>query len=316
MTYVFKTTKIILLISAIILGTIAFAQASDVGTIITKSGDKYESTRFFVDRDYRIVTVFGDDFEKNISFTNIKAVYNSNGDDITAEILGGYYRYQKESWRSENDSYGMEGSLSEPKRGGFRTKPYNVAVRVGTNFSIPFSDYYEGIDPGIGFDGDLILAVSTEVDIRFMVSKSGMKISDEYSEPFYSIDPNVVILNQDFSVFAMRYVLAIQYHQRLTRMTGGRSYFYTYTGIGAINHKFDIDVEIWDNSSSIQYNMNTSSSETKVLINLGFGGVVLMSNRVGLDFGANLDMVFAGGDYGNVQYGYIFDLKFGLMALF
>jgi hypothetical protein len=281
------------------------ALANHFGTIITKTGDEYKSVSFYVNTNYRIVTVYSE-IEKNISFTNIEAIYDTDGNDITADVLGGYYKPEKETWRSEDD----------PRTRKYREKPFNMGFRAGLNYSIPISDYYFGIDPGIGFGGDLIIAVTNEIDVRMIISKSGMKVSDQFRAPFYSTDPDVVILHQDISLVALRYVFTVQYHKPLMRQLPGQITLYTYTGLGAISHRFHVELLAQDNLTYETYVMDESSTETKLLFNIGFGGIIMMSPSIGVDVCGDFNMVFAGTYGGSLQYGYILDFRLGLVALF
>jgi hypothetical protein len=71
---------------------------SEKGTIITRSGQKYEAVTYKVDYSYKLITVYLDEEKKkNISFTQIEAIIREDGTDITAEVLKGYHKPKRKT---------------------------------------------------------------------------------------------------------------------------------------------------------------------------------------------------------------------------
>jgi hypothetical protein len=270
----------VILTIALILFVGPAAQAKYLGTIITKSGEEYKDVSFKVNRTFKAITIDLDGKDKNISFDNIEVIYDPDGNNITGSVIGSYYKPKRETWRSETDPH-----LAE-----LREKPWVAGFRLAPNFSIPIGGYYWGIDPGIGYEGDIWFAVTEQVDIRFTVSRSGMRVSRFF-------DP--------IKLSAVRYVFSLQYHGRVADMIPGKVIPYAYTGLGAISHRFSYAGE--------------SVTETDFITNLGGGVIVLFDEQVGVDFSANLDVVYVGAErdtYGisMMQYAYVLDFKIGLVT--
>ena len=301
------TTKILRGV-LVIIATLAISGSSfaeEIATITTEDSEVFEDVTYTVNQLYKVITIKLATGEKNISFANIRSIVDAQGNDITAESLGRVYKGREETWLDKD---------SEIIRRAER-KLWRVGLQIGSNYSFPVGDYYEGFDAGVGFGGRIKVPITYRLALRLQVSKSGMKV-DESECYCYSIDSNLSVVNQKFSVSAIRYVLEVEYFGRPDRDTPGKTIWYTYTGLGVISHKLSLDLRVRDNTDGQTFDLNDSSTETKFIQTLGGGMVQLLSGQVGLDFGVNMDLVYigSGDDYSPVN-AFIFDLRVGLIYL-
>lgn len=279
----------------------AYAGAQQHGTILLKSGERIENVKFEINKFYKVIAVVEGNTKRNISFTDVQTIYDRDGFDITVDVIGGYYKSSEEKWQSQES----------PQYRSARTKPWAIAFRIGGNYSIPLGNYYEGIDPGIGYEGDLIIGLTRQLSLRATVSKSGMKLSNQFG--FLSLDPNIIITRQEMNINAMRYLLSLQFQNYKYELSPGKGYIYSTSGLGFINH--NLSAEIWYTSYGDPYYDKLEDNEGKFIMNLGFGGGVVVTKNVALDLGLTFDMIFLGSNQsGYATYAYILDLKLGAMV--
>jgi hypothetical protein len=290
---------IFILVFISLCGVSAFS-ASYEGTIVTRGGEKYEQVQFDVNSIYKVVIIKLDGEKRNISFDQIGAIYDLNGNDISSEVLKGYEAPSRETWISEKN----------PEFKRLNRRLWIVGFRFAGNFSIPSGDYFKAITSGIGLEGDFLVAVSREIAIKGTISKSGMKASKDYR--YFSLDQNVEIPPEELHLNIMRYLLGVQYYARPPQLAAGKGLFYSYLSLGAISRRrafFGPDDNLYYGESS--------DIQTRFLTSIGFGGTVLMSKHLGLDLSGEVDIVFLDpGDYGNVVRAYIIDFKIGLVCLY
>jgi hypothetical protein len=273
--------------------------AEEIATIIDKNGERYENVNYKIDKTFKVVTIKLEEQEKNISFTEIETIIDQEGNDITASVLGGYYRPRQETWHSESDEVFREA----------RKKLWNIGTHLGANYSIPLGDYYEGIDPGFGIDGDLIIAVTYNTAARLTVSKSGMEIDESN---FYIIpQPGFEVLDWKFSLNAFRYFVSGQYYNRPDRITAGKTIFYVYTGLGAVIHRFNLKVTTREISTGNIFKLDDTDTQSKLASTLGGGIMLMLSKNLGLDFTASLDAILL-----KRTSAFIMDAKIGTIVLF
>lgn len=258
------------------------AKAEQTGTIITRSGEEYRNVSFEVNYNYRVVTVQIEGKQRSIGFDRIRAIYDSGGNDITEATL-------------KKTDRGMR--YKKPK-----TKPWNIGINPTANFSLPIGSYYgdfyynrqviEGVSPGIGFGGNLFVALTPTIDLRATVTKAGMHEPDSWGTLSFSV---------------WRYFLSVQYHKKMKEIVPGQSIYYAYSGLGVVDHKFKNTVT------------NQSSSNTKFAVRGGAGAIIPLTKYFGIDLGVDLDLVFVGSyideaGFKHLQNALIFDVKAGLVV--
>lgn len=285
----------------------SIAVAKDDGTVVLKSGTRYENITYSVDRFYKVVKFEYEGREKNVSFIDIEAIYDLEGNDVTDEKLGTRSGPRDETWLSEESD----------KVKTARAKDWNGMLRLGANYSIPSGDYYEGIKAGIGFEGSVHFAINRQVAVQALISRSGMKVDDNFR--LYLIDPDYSLIDQHYSISTIRYLLGAEYYQPL-KWNDERSFWYLFSGLGAAVHKIKSRATMRYNPTGELAYLNDTSNQSKFVISLGFGVVKAMSKKVGLSFDGSMDLVHVGSvesrNGREVVYAYIFDLKLGLIAFF
>jgi hypothetical protein len=255
--------------------------AETFGTIVTKAGDRFENVEINVQSTFKVVTFVFDGKKKSISFHKIAQVFDSDGNDITGELLGNYESKKNETWKS-----GTDPEMNQPKE-----KPWNIGIQFDAGFGIPIGVYYDGIDPGFSLGGDVIIAINYRLDLRFMVAKCGPRLSSEYDPLKFS---------------AMRYEIAIQYHAKPVKL---KPIWYVYSGLGAVDNRFTLD------------SYGKIYSETKFAMCSGGGVIISMAEKLGLDLGAHFDWEIIGSaetTYGTstLQTAMILDFNIGIVKFF
>ena len=334
------------------------------GTIITKSGQKYEAVLYKVDSYYKLITVIlGEEKKKNISFTQIEAIIREDGTDITAEVLKGYYKptgitpaakaaekpaadtahvadttgvvpaeqpaipvvdsaqvpptgrltptkRPVETWKSDNDEVYRRA----------RVKPWSVSFRPIFNYSIPSGSYYEGVDPAVGFGLAVRVAVSHNFAIGIDISRPGYDFKDD----FVAYDPETnttAVMEMDLTT--VRYTFSVEYYKLTKRDRSNLNMLYCYTGLGAITHKIDGRIVVYDEHNVGRPADQGTTSETKFTTIFGLGANFMFERNFGVDLGADLFVVFVGEEYGSTysssitvyQYAANFDLRCGLIVV-
>lgn len=292
---------------ALLLGSLALAAVT--GTITTKDGTVYENVNFTTNDTYKVIEFKIDGVKKTLSFTDIEKIVNPNGEDITAAVIGGYHKVEKnETFISENDEAYKQA----------RRKLWNVGFSLGGNFSFPAGDYYEDINPGIGFDADLTVALTYSLALRFSVSYAGMDYDDDLAYVM-EFEPGEAIVLENFNFSSMSYFLSFQYYYRPDRVTPGKMIYHFYTGLGAVTHNLESDEVLI--SGGVEVDRQTGSySETKFAQTIGGGFTRMLGKSVGFYVAGNMDVVYLGraedddywDPYDNIDYAFQFDLKVGL----
>jgi hypothetical protein len=304
-----KTTLAFLL--ALMLVTLAGnVHALEQGTIILKSGEKYENVGYRIDKTYNIVRVDLEGKTRNFSFHQIDTILDSDGNDITSDILGTVGARTRETWHSENDEVVKQA----------RARLWDASISLGGSFTFPLGDYYDGVSSGLGFGGDVAFTLTHNVALRFTVTRTGMDFDDTYR--LISFDPGITILDQDMSLTAWRIQAAGQYYKYLDR-DKDLSMYYVYTGLGVLSHKMSVEATFYDSYVDQTYSVEETATETKFATSFGAGLIMMLSPHWGIDGGAHFDVVFVGRvpdtDYSylgnNIYYAYCFDLHVAVVAL-
>jgi hypothetical protein len=249
---------------------------SATGTIVTKTDERFENVVYTIDNIYKVLKFEVSGAKKNISFTDVKAVYDPQGKEITTEVLGGYSTPLKEGWKSEDTKEYREG----------KKKLYDFGIRLAGNYTFPAGSYFEGLSAGIGFEGDIIIPVSREISIRATLSRTGIKNTGE-------------IVSSNVTFNGTRILASAQFNQPNNRNELNKGLWYAYSGIGVFTSTASLGVH--------------SASETKLLLEGGGGVVAFLSDGFGIDLGGSIGMIPVGSSPGyGVQYAFLFDVKIGL----
>jgi hypothetical protein len=213
-------------------------------------------------------------------------------------------------WRSKSDRVYREAAQ----------KFWNVGIRAAGNFSIPTGDWYEGVRAGVGFEGDILIAITHYIALRATVSRSGLHVNDYFY--FVPVPEGFSLLSQKSELAVTRYFISAEYYYRINREQNGPWVVGAWTGLGAAQHSMHWEGLMEDAYGDV-YQGVSDKSETKFATTMGADAFLLVSKNVALNAGAGIDIVSVGQtgrDYGwyynNTVYAYIFDLKFGVVVLF
>ncbi|MDH4156164.1 MAG: hypothetical protein OEW00_02670 [candidate division Zixibacteria bacterium] len=319
-----------LAIGLIALTAVTLAAQPEKGTIITKSGQKYEEVLYQVDFSYKLITVILDEEKKkNISFTQIEAIIREDGTDITAEVLKGYYKpADKEAGKPAADTSQVTDttalvptrqpvvpvvdSAEVPPTGRpapakrpletwkskddeiyrrARILRWNASFGLTGNYSIPSGKYYEGVDPAVGFGVAMRLAVSHNLAIGIDISRPGY----DFGEDLEGYDPETGMLAvMEVGLSTMRYTILAEYYRMTSREGSNLNMTYFYTGLGAIKHKTDWTIVEYDELNQRHLVDKGATNESKFITIFGLGARFTFDKNVGVDIGADLFVVFLG----------------------
>ena len=175
-----------------------------------------------------------------------------------------------------------------------RARLWHFAVRFGSIYTVPYNYYYQGLSSDFGFEGSVILPVSRLVSLRATVGRAGAKQGNPSPYPGLEFHAN-------------RYLMAVQVNPAFGSGGPKSGLWYLYTGVGAITHYV-----------STSYR---SVSETKLLTEIGCGGVKFIKGGLGVDFGGSFGLFWIEDREGRnfltrLQSGVLFDFKLGLSYWF
>jgi hypothetical protein len=295
------------------LTSVSLATLNKTGTITLKSGEVYENVPYKIDKVFKVVkiTIAGD--VRNVSFNDIALITDSKGKDITAKAIGKYY--DGPMVLPDNSAKGWQSEHSEVYRLA-RVRLWKAAISFSGSYNFPAGDYYEGIGSGPGFEGSIRLSLNHEVALRFMVSKTGLGLKDDYY--FYSLNPDTTIISQDIGFSGIRYLAAVEYYRHFNKAAKDMGMWYIYAGLGAFSNKMTLEMTLRRNSTSYTWNENSSYSEDKFILSFGFGMDKAFTPQIGIELGAGFDMEVVGSAENELGheapvYAYIFDLRAGLV---
>lgn len=308
---------LIVIVSAIVFGgTVSSSATKEVGTIVLKSGETFENVDYKVNKRYYVITIIDGDFEKKVLFSDILSIHTEDGVDISASILGvretpigetaiGVAPKTGETWQSEDSEIHVKA----------REKKWNIALSFKVGYNAPAGDFYEGITGGVGFGGDVRIAITNQLALIGTVSSAGLGFDN--NQLLFSIDPSVTILSQDLSISAIRILAGFEYYQPFDKRKARGGMWYFHSMFGAIKHELSADLSVRDNISGQVISLSSSDSFTRFTSSFGGGVVPMLSSKIGLDLSGDIDLVWVNVSNGNsttaAVKGYVFDFHAGLM---
>ena len=301
---------VFLVLVAFCLAKLAFADKAS--RIELADGTAFENVTFSADKLYQVVTIQVGDWKQKVDFADVARIVDEDGKDITARVLGDQHK------PVEKEREGEWLSKEDPKYKAQQKRPFDFGIRGGGNYSFPMGDYYEGFKSGIGYGLDAVVTVTKNVAIRGSVSKAGLK--DDLKEMF----PGLNVVEDDINLSVWRYAVCGQYYQWPDWKTGGKMLYYGFVGLGAVTHKMSGTAMLREPPAGDMWEIRgTGDTENKFMLTYGGGLITMISDKVGVEFGITLDVIFVGSSddldvvyYGNADYANIFDLKVGLIGLF
>lgn len=216
-----------------------------------------------------------------------------------------------ETWKSKDSEIHVKA----------RQKLWNVLIEAEINQGFASGDYYEGIEGGIGFGGDMIIPVHRDFAIRLEVSLSGIKIPDDF-EFLYSIDPDIRIISQKASYDAWRFLCSFQWNIIGQDGELQKTIPFIYSGLGALYERYSSKATFFDAGVNEYYTLDADNSKTRFMMTLGGGVMQRVSTRLAISGTATMDIIWVEALFresdGDVREGLapnamILDLKLGLV---
>ena len=331
----FNQTAIVLFVCLVLFPVWAVAMT---GTIVTKDNQRYESVNFSAKDAYQIITIKLEQGNKNLSFHQIAIIYDESGEDVTQLVIGRpaspvekktetpvqnitpTVNDAADSSQTVRDPFEEQWlSVASPDIKKAKEKYWSTGIRMGGNFSIPIGDYYEGITSGIGYGGEFLIAATKDIAIKFTISKSGMKVGDDFLD---MIIANGQLLDNNVDITTMRYILSAMYYRPVNRMRPEANFFYFSAGLGMVSHNISGNFTFRElPGDDIYWASVDDYSETKFAMSGSLGEAIMIAKKIALDFCFSYDIVFIGSDsnndyYSEMQRALILDFRAGLLFLF
>ncbi len=273
--------------AAIIIFMPLVLSAGEYGTVVKRDGTKYENVNKIADKNFNIITLRRGDKDTDAGLIDFDVVYDSVENDVITPIFVSADKPEKEA----------SGSGTELRVSGDKT--WDAGISLLGAFSLPYGDYYEGIDGNVGFEGHFVLSIDRKMAFRAIIARSGMSAE----EPF--------------QLSAMKFILGIQINTYEPQMEPGNAICYGVVGLGLIKYKVPLNYDLYIYSLMEGTHIHELDSESDLLFHGSGGAIIIVSPNFGFDISASLDLV-AGTRSGSEGYGmgYIFDFRGGLTILF
>lgn len=333
-----------LLLCAVVLLIFVPASAhAKTGTLVLNDGRRFENVSYSVDKFYQVVKYKskGDGTQFAVSFVEIKAILDKNGENVAPKLLGKWYRPSNDAvetppsqgsvadeadsaaeptvapsesskvlsdWRLEDDRVFVEA----------KKKPWWVGIRSGANISMPTGVWFDDVNTAVGYDGDFVLFLTHQIGLHFRFSRAGLKVDDDFFFTRGLIDPGLTIYNMYSRLAVNRYFLSFLYYDHLNLTQTGKTLFYVGTGAGAVEHREKGSA--WATDGQYTWMISIKDTETKFATSAEIGLIFLLARNIGLDTGMSLDIIYIGRAYDEAghevtQTAGIFDFKLGFIYL-
>jgi len=187
-----------------------------------------------------------------------------------------------------------------------------MGLRLGSNFSIPIGDWYEGVNAGIGYEGDFFTPVSRSLALRFHFSRAGLDVDNDFFYFPEYIDFRKI--NQESSITALRYLLFLQYNELTIEQKPNKTSFYACAGLGAITHKMKGEIVLEEISTGDYYLLEAKDDKTDFMMSSIIGIVYTVSSTIGLDGSLSIDCPFVSVENEHIE-AFIIDFKVGVILI-
>lgn len=267
----FRLTLLITVVAAVLSLPLQL-HAGELAHIVLKDGTVVESVDFKA--DYRYMTIVfkvGDD-TRYISFTDVHAIIGLSGNEITTRVIGGYSKTAgTETWQSVNSEVHQRA----------RCRLWLIGFAAGGNLFFPSGDPYRGVDPGTGFYGEVLFALTRSLTLKATVSRSSFTTDDDYVlQVNEGLSSSYTVDNYDVS--SRKYFLIAQYYILPNSLSGRDFIPYLFNGIGIVSEKTDADQTFPDDSPDEEFTWRVTDTETNLSLTLGLGVMYLMNQTFGI----------------------------------
>jgi hypothetical protein len=289
-------------------------QAGDTVTVVTYS-QKYSEVTYKIDHTGTKMLLFLTDGETEVSISDIRFIVNKDGDDVTKLILGNADIPKSTPLKKNTPvkalikEQNLQPKVIIKQKKEVPKLPWDLAIQIGPSFCFTGSEYYRGIERGVGYQGELHLPVYQANAIRFSISGVKHPTGDEYK--LVSTDSDIKILDQKSVFKTMRYRLEFETFQLFNDENSNMNMYYGHFGFGFINQKLETNATLRRNSTREIAEIYTKISNSNFELTVGFGSIIAINKTVGLDIAVGYDMVFL--DEGKAD---LFDIKAGVFIPF
>ncbi len=225
------------------------------------------------DDESSLIIIRSDGASLNLSLLTISEVLNSEGIDITSEVVPDSLRRQDEFSVVSGNAH-----LYAPS-GGFVPEPvhlFKAMFHIGAGYGAPVGDFYYKMDSNMIFLTDLRLAISPRTYLKF--SYRNQKLKDA-TMVVYNPDNNGgsdgYYVSVDAVFTARQYLISVGFLNRPNSTNRIRGY--GELGLGVVDHVVTVS------SGSI----SESENEDRIMISGGAGFLVPFSKTIGMDCGFN-----------------------------
>lgn len=277
-------------------GTTTHANA----TVVLTTGWTYRNVAVTALDDGRSLEILrADGAALVLAATDVFAIRDAGGVDITALVL-------PVAAANELGSLGSQFGGSEPQApphppGPDGPRPFDAVLTVDLGYGFPFGEFYDGLDPGLVYGGDLRIATSPRHYVKFCYRNQNV-----YDETIDVYDPNNdMLVTVDSSLDVRQYLIMFGILSRRKPNAAARGF--TEFGIGYGDHV----VKAAAGSSSGSLSMG------RLMFSVQGGAMFRFSpkSKLGAEIGAFLTAATIGdGDEGGM--GMLFGMQAGLTMMF
>jgi hypothetical protein len=305
----FPQNKIAAIIGLLFLLTVN-CLAGDTVTVVTYS-KKYTDVTYKIDYTGTKMMISQPDGNTEINISDIRFIFNKAGDDVTKLILGNPNISKSTPAKKPVPVKALIKEKNHQPKAIIKQKkeppklPWDLAIRFGPTICFPGSKNYNGIERGIGYEGDLHLVYYDEYAFRFSISGVNHPTGDEYK--LVSTDSDIRILDQKTVLKTMRYRFELETFMFFNGEKSKMNMYYGCFGFGLINQKLKTNATLRRNSTHEIAEIHTITNKSYYDLVLCFGGIIDINKTIGLDIAVGYDLVILDGGKAD-----LFDIKAGV----
>jgi opacity protein-like surface antigen len=200
---------------------------------------------------------------------------------------------------------GDDAALDQPKG-----PPWTFWVTASPTVSIPFGDWFEGIESGVGFSALASVGVAQQIGIDFGIQYQPLGVDDQLlrdiEATLIGLGANVTLDEVDFSL--LKFFGAVRF---LGKAPNSPFWGYGAVGMGGYQHRTGV------NATVDGIPISDDVTETKFAFTVYGGGIYKFSNAFGIDVGAQFDSVTGTVEgIGGTSNGYLFEFHGGIAVGF
>jgi hypothetical protein len=282
----------------------AYATADhSASRIELNDGTVFTNVKFNIDHARQVIEIDSADVPVVVPYGRIDLILDVAGNDVTRDILGQYY-----APRPKPESKSASGIARRKESPRYR----RVRLELHSNFAVPLGNYYKSYDAGFGYGGAFSLRLYRRMGVRLMFSRSGVGRSYDKTMVATLGGTTTEIFHSVYDAYEWRASIAIEYASWPREDHSGKTFTYTYLGVGVNSRESTSRWDIWESSPEHEYTLNSSSKSRKLMLQSGSGITIRLSQLIGLNAGLNVETVFPI-ESADLWAGYVLDLSLGIV---